>query len=116
MAATNFPLWDELMNKYNERSPEQNKFNPQDKERIISTILSATPEQSDQIALILVHHYFLKNPGSNPFANLQIKKSGRGAQAFLPYGIKIGQGGGLSFELDQLPGDLIGVLKIFCGL
>ena len=109
------PMYDLLVSRLNERLASKSFSLGPDYVMKLSTILSSLgPDQAEQLALLLVHHYFLLNPtGPNPFVP---KTTGRGAANRLPYEIKMSTGKGFSFDPASLPPPFQALIGTFCSL
>jgi len=71
-------------------------------DKLTTTLSSLTPDQAQQVALLLIHHYHLTQ--SYPFD-----------RSTLPYGMKISSSGkGFSFDLSTLPNTFILLLGNYC--
>lgn len=114
------PLYDTLVGKLAKRVNQGNlTITPEYKLRLTSILSNLDPSRANEVALLLIHYYFLTNHDSNPFttANCNVKPSSRSNVNVLPYDIKIGSlGKGCSFDLDKLPIEFQALLGIYCSI
>lgn len=73
---------------------------------LTSTLNSLTANRAEQVALLIVHHLKLQ---ANPFSRSTKREK-------VPYGIKVSQGGGFSFDVVSLPVELQSILCSYCSL
>lgn len=109
------PMYDLLVSRLNEKMTTQ-PFSVDHNYivRLSSILNSLETDQTEQVALLLIHHYFLCNPGvSSPFVH---KTTNRGSNPRLPYEIKMSTGRGFSFDPASCPVAFQALLGIFCGL
>lgn len=109
------PMYDLLVSNLTERMNSQPySIGPDYVAKLAAIINSLTPDQAEQVALLLIHNYFLMNPaGPNPFVS---KVTGRGTGHHLPYDIKMSSGKGFSFDLASLQIQLQALIGTFCSL
>lgn len=114
------PLYDTLIAKLSEKASKEGlTITPEYKTKLVSVLNSLNPEQASQVALLLIHYYFLNNPYSNPFTSANSKinsRTNRGSKSEnLPFDIKISSSGkGFSFDIDTLPVAIQALLGIYC--
>lgn len=108
------PMYDLLVQRLNERMASQPIAIDADYMAKLSLVLSSlNPNQAEQVALLLIHHYFLTNPeGPHPFVH---KSNGRGS-ARLPYEIKMSTGRGFSFDPASMPTFMQALIGLYCSL
>uniref|UniRef100_A0A6C0IX94 Uncharacterized protein n=1 Tax=viral metagenome TaxID=1070528 RepID=A0A6C0IX94_9ZZZZ len=109
------PMYDLLVSQLNEKMATQPFTLDHDYIVRLSTVLNALEtDQAEQVALLLIHHYFLSNPGApSPFVP---KTTSRGSSSRLPYEIKMSTGRGFSFDPASTPALFQALLGILCGL
>ena len=114
----NLPLYDTLLSNLTDRANQENfSITPEYKNKLCTVLNSLDPPRATEIALLLIHYYFLVNPNSNPFTinNCNSKTSSRSNFNALPYGIKISSSGkGFSFDIDTLPIPFQALLGTYC--
>lgn len=90
------PLYESLAQK------NQQQSNVVDTECLTEILTSLDPQQAQQVALLLIHHYYITT-GQCINANN------------LPYGIKLSSSGkGFSFDPNMLTQDLLCILNTYC--
>jgi len=112
------PLYDYLARKLSDKISQGNfSVTPNYKAKLCAALSSLTIEQAEQIALLIIHYYFLTNSGRNPFIPENCVSRGTSRGRNLPYGIKISPSGkGFSFDIDKFPASFQALLGIYCSL
>lgn len=118
------PLYDRLAEQLNEKISQGNfSISSEYRKKLRKVLNSLNQDQANQVALLLIHYYFLTVPSSQPFtvSNLKTGTRTHGAQSIgaqvLPFGIRVSPSGqGFSFELDQLNGSIQALLGTYCGI
>lgn len=114
------PLYDTLVEKLTTKINQENFFITDEyKNRLKFVLSNLDPSRANQVALLLIHYYFLTHPNSNPFTleNCSMKSASRNSISNLPYDIKISSSGtGLSFDFndDKVPPPLQVLLGVYC--
>lgn len=112
------PLYDTLVAKLSQRVNQgQYSITPEYKLRLTTILSNLDSTRATEVALLLIHCYYLVNPDSNPFTptNCSVKTSSRSNVSNLPYDIKISSSGkGFSFELEKIPMQVQALLGIYC--
>ena len=114
--AGNLPLYDLLAARLNQRIQTQPFSVDLEYLSHVSAVLnSLKPDQAQQVALFLIHHYFLSSPGGNPFVT-KPNTRGSGGRSGLPYEIIMSPEKGFSFELASVPVGLQALIGTHCSL
>lgn len=116
-----FPLYDTLTQKFNQKLKLGNfSVNSEYRKRLHHILNLATPDQYEQIVVILIHYYMITNPG---LTEEQVKeefisgknKSRKTYDGELPYKLDIsGSGKGMSIEIDSIPAQVCAILGSYC--
>jgi hypothetical protein len=103
------PMYDTLAEKL--ANQENFLITTDYKNRLNFTLSNLDPSRANQVAILLIHFYFLTNPNLNPF--VLTKSTSRNS---LPYDIKMSSSGskGCSFDLDQLSPQFQAILGMYC--
>jgi len=108
-----FPLYDHLQAKLSTRTKTVTR------ETLSVALNQLDLEAAEQVALLLIHYYFLNNPTFNIFTpeNCERLRSSQNRKSTLPFGIKISPGGrGISVDMNMIPDHLVMILAEFCSL
>ena len=85
------------------------------REKIALIISQLEREQAEHIALLLIHYYFSVVPHGGTFIS-EIYDNRKGPKN-IPFGARVSSGGkGVSFDINQVPNDLLMILAQYCGL
>ena len=111
--ARRLPIYDLLVSQLTQKAESGTvSVGPEYTARLSAVLSSLAPNQAEQVALLLIHYYFLTNPsGTNPFVQRSTTKGSR-----LPYGIKMSPGKGFSFDPASLSPSFQALLGTYCSL
>lgn len=106
------PLFDNLLAKV----PAGFVLTAEKKSQLIAALNSLDVKNNIEVSLLLVHYYFVCNPGSNPFTSINCNyKNSSKAGNLLPYGIRVSHHAGYSFD-SEVPTQLQGILCAYCNI
>lgn len=110
------PLYTNLAQQLSEKVSQGNfLITPDYRSKLCNVLSSLGVNQSEQIALLLIHYYFLTNPNKNPFTYENCNSKSGNRSRNLPFGIKISPSGkGFSFDIDKLPIAFQALLGSYC--